>query len=746
MLHKPPNFVKTSVMKKLITLSFLSFLFLFGNAQTPNIVEFDISDEVKVADFPDVVNVTVRKHNNQYYSLSRGADFYGYHRKDTIGSQWEFVDFPDSIQLFTFFFDGKWMGLNHSHDVTIINNQVTTFNHSSKLYYFDFPTGEIKFFDELFSCGSIATFKELIFDNKLYLLRNTACQGTTGFYERANGYCLHNGVWESLDHLDYFPVRTSNERFFYQNIEDNEIYLSDTISISNPDTLLMRDTMDLQAGFTLIEFQDSIYIFPGYKDYFYKTEDLGTTWSTLPLPHIFRSSVRFHEGYVFYSGIRDAVAYSLEDNSYYSTIPDSLLFPYQGISDLQFENNEILGNFQSKGGLVRSLDRGKTWEDYMDGLPRIGLSNIQKFNGTIYGDNGNWNSVDGENWNLLRFKDGIPVKFEAKNDLALIATINKNSTEALLHKKENNNSWEICDTLKYSNPPDIYISKEKITYSPWSRELKSGSRNCSDWKVISNEGTELSFSNFKIVINEDSLLSVGYERPNYSLLKSFDFGNTWSTLNYIPDSADGFFMLNNSIVRTNYRNGEIWISTDWGENWQKITTFSPQLATVYFHFKPNKGYLIISGKDHYFISSNFGKDWVGLKDENILDFEFLEDSTMLISKEDGVYKMDGSAILDSLDSFKNQDVSSISETQLDSKINVYPNPVSDILTIKIEDINSELLEVNLLNQLGQIISKHPIKSISKTHQVKTDRVPRGMFFVEMKFSDGRHSIKKVVKN
>ena len=732
-------------MKKLITLSFLSFLFLFGNAQVTGVTVVDISDAVKVADFPDVVNVTVRKHNNQYYSLSRGADFYGYYRKDTIGSEWKFVDFPDSIQLSTFFFDGKWMGINHSHDVTIINNQVTTFNHSSKLYYFDFDTGEIHFFDELFSCGSIERLKEFVFDDKLYLLRNTACRGTMNFYEKANGYCLHNGVWETLNNLDYFPVRTSNERFFYQNIEDNEIYLSDTISISNPDTLLMRDTMDLQAGLALFEFQDTIYIFPGYKDYFYKTGDFGTTWTTLPLPYIFRSSSSFHEGYVFYSGIRDAIAYSLEDNSYYSILPDSLLLPYQGISDLQFENDEILGDFQSKGGLVRSLDRGKTWKGYMDGLPRIGLSNIQKFDGTIYGDNGNWSSVDGENWSPLRFGDGIPVKFAAKNDIALLATINKNSTETFLYKKEINENWGVCDTLEHPYPPEIYVSKENITYSQSSKELKSGSTNCSDWRVISNEGTELSFDNFEIVIKDDSLLSVGYDRSNYSLLRSFDFGNTWTTLNYVPVFSDDFFILNNSIVRTNYRNGEIWFSKNWGEFWQKSATYFPALTTSIF-LRPNKEFLTTRTQRFYLISSNLGKDWIALDDENILDFEFLEDSTMLISKNDGVYTMDGREILDSLDSFKNQDVSSISETQLDSKINVYPNPVSDILTIKIEDINSEIFEVNLLNQLGQIISKHPIKSISKTHQVKTDRVPKGMFFVEMKFSDGRHSIKKVVKN
>ena len=748
MLYKPLNFVKTSVMKKLITLSFFFFFVLVGNAQTPNIVEFDISDAVKVADFQGIAIGNIEKHNGEYFSLVRG--WRGYHRKDTIGSQWKYVDFPDSIFIReTLFIDGKWFGFEHLGGPCRYDDigAATCFIYTLNIYHFDFETGSLIPIHTLKNCGSLTAPTIAKTGDNLFVSFPTYCPGNVQIQQKQAFYSKNGESWEKFNHL--FPDREAGQNYASFDIVNNVIYLSDTFTFAQTNKLYLPDTIDLSWSTSIHQFQDTVYIFPQYKDYFYKTGDFGTTWESTLLPlKLFKSS--FKEDYIFYDGIgdnrvSDAIAYSLKDNSFYSIISDSLSYPFQG-SNMIVTDKEIIGNFTSKGGLMRSFDRGKTWENYMTGIPRIGLSKIVESNGIIYGENGNWSSNDGENWNPLRLEGGIPISFEAKDGLVAIATVNKNSTEALLHKKGNNNSWEICDTLKYSNPPDIYISKEKITYSPWSRELKSGSRNCSDWKVISNEGTELSFSDFKIVINEDSLLSVGYDAPDYSLLRSFDFGNTWTTLNYISDSADDFFMLNNSIVRTNYSNGEIWISTDWGENWQKVTTFLPQIATVYFHFRPNKSYLIISGKDHYFISSNFGKDWVGLKDENILDFEFLEDSTMLISKEDGVYKMDGSAILDSLDSFKNQDVSSISETQLGSKINVYPNPVSDILSIKIEDINSELLEVNLLNQLGQIISKHLIKSFSKTHQIQTDKVPKGMFFVDMKFSDGRHSIKKIIKS
>ena len=352
MLYKHLNFAKTSVMKKLITLSFFFFFVLVGNTQVTNVTVVDISNAVKVADFPDVAKGSIEKYDNQYYSLVRGhpSGLHGYHRKDTIGSQWEFVDFPDSIIIReTLFINGKWLGFEHDFEPCRYDQSglATCFLHTLGIYHFDFAAAALIPIDTLKNCGPSASPTISKTGENLFISFPTSCirNQETEFYS-------NDGLnWTPFDSNNLFQHKTTGEKYVNIDFDKKMFFLSDSITFTHIDTVYLPDSIDWNPRTFIYEFQDSTYIFFGYENYFLKTGDLENTWKSVPFLHQIRGSVIFNDGNVFFGSSRDALAYSIKDNVYFSILPDSLLFPFSGFSvstDLHFYKNEIVRKHPSK--------------------------------------------------------------------------------------------------------------------------------------------------------------------------------------------------------------------------------------------------------------------------------------------------------------------------------------------------------------------------------------------------------------
>ncbi len=87
---------------------------------------------------------------------------------------------------------------------------------------------------------------------------------------------------------------------------------------------------------------------------------------------------------------------------------------------------------------------------------------------------------------------------------------------------------------------------------------------------------------------------------------------------------------------------------------------------------------------------------------------------------------------------------SVTEFDFSSKIAIYPNPANDLVTIKISDPNITIDAVKLLNYAGQEVAN--IKPSNGTNSLNFDvsNYPPGVYFLQLKNTDGITTNKKLI--
>jgi len=80
-----------------------------------------------------------------------------------------------------------------------------------------------------------------------------------------------------------------------------------------------------------------------------------------------------------------------------------------------------------------------------------------------------------------------------------------------------------------------------------------------------------------------------------------------------------------------------------------------------------------------------------------------------------------------------EDITGIADIKSKIGINLYPNPVNDILNIELLSTSSEDIEFNILNISGQIIYKESqtINNGINNFRIDVSSYPGGMYFVHV---------------
>ena len=71
----------------------------------------------------------------------------------------------------------------------------------------------------------------------------------------------------------------------------------------------------------------------------------------------------------------------------------------------------------------------------------------------------------------------------------------------------------------------------------------------------------------------------------------------------------------------------------------------------------------------------------------------------------------------------------INETELNSSLSVFPNPILDNLTLQISDYNNEKLSFYLYDLQGKLLNKEQI--IAEQTQINTSSLPPATYFIEV---------------
>ena len=89
-------------------------------------------------------------------------------------------------------------------------------------------------------------------------------------------------------------------------------------------------------------------------------------------------------------------------------------------------------------------------------------------------------------------------------------------------------------------------------------------------------------------------------------------------------------------------------------------------------------------------------------------------------------------------------VSGIETKGIDLKINAYPNPATDILTLKVEDYNKEKLEYRLIDMSGKVLEIKII--VDNNTQISVGNLLPATYFLNV--SDNGKEVKtfKIIKN
>jgi hypothetical protein len=87
----------------------------------------------------------------------------------------------------------------------------------------------------------------------------------------------------------------------------------------------------------------------------------------------------------------------------------------------------------------------------------------------------------------------------------------------------------------------------------------------------------------------------------------------------------------------------------------------------------------------------------------------------------------------------------INETELNSSLLVFPNPIVDNLTLQISDYNNEKLSYQLFDMQGKLLSNAQI--IAQQTQIKTASLPPATYFIKVLNQENKHVQSfKIIKN
>jgi hypothetical protein len=89
-------------------------------------------------------------------------------------------------------------------------------------------------------------------------------------------------------------------------------------------------------------------------------------------------------------------------------------------------------------------------------------------------------------------------------------------------------------------------------------------------------------------------------------------------------------------------------------------------------------------------------------------------------------------------------VGGIEDNSLLSQISIYPNPADDIINVRLSDVISDKIEINLVNQMGQQLTQ---LTETGNHRFSADisRLAPGVYFIRIKSCSGNYAVSKFIK-
>ncbi len=397
---------------------------------------------------------------------------------------------------------------------------------------------------------------------------------------------------------------------------------------------------------------------------------------------------------------------------------------YSSIYFLNSDTGFICGSaydpisFGYGGVIVRTLDGGTTWDTTHVWANLMDIYFINDSIGFTGGQDGTvFKTVDmGANWS---FVDNI---------------WNNNDYSNLYFINQDTGLFQDYLGIIFLYTPLIFPSSSLIIDSP-----------ADTW----NWGTgELDFTQ-----------NIGYFAGGYGVFaKSFDQGMSWNYFNCDSNIFvfDAKMTDNNHIVIVGGtddsalgvgENGKSTVSLNGGITWSPTNQFAPHDIVGIDFYDNVHGYCV--GGVHSFLYSSLdpvGSIWYtsdGGFNWTLIDSSYNDQITDLLVVNDSLAFAVGAngLILKNAIDFNALGIASESKNV---DISIFPNPVLDILKIKIDNLHLQYISVQVIDVTGRLLEKFQLPEIHGTASINTQNWDSGIYSIQLQIGDSFLN-KKIVK-
>jgi hypothetical protein len=88
-------------------------------------------------------------------------------------------------------------------------------------------------------------------------------------------------------------------------------------------------------------------------------------------------------------------------------------------------------------------------------------------------------------------------------------------------------------------------------------------------------------------------------------------------------------------------------------------------------------------------------------------------------------------------------ITGIEDVSTNNKLNIYPNPVSDIASLNIDNPDNAVLTLNIYNVMGELVRSEVIQG--NQHKISTENLSNGIYIVEVKIKDRTEKQKLIIQ-
>lgn len=494
----------------------------------------------------------------------------------------------------------------------------------------------------------------------------------------------------------FFTIYFINENIGFATGEHNEMYKT----INSGETWI-KISGTSEAIYDLYFLNENTGFATGDLGATYKTNDGGNTWS----------QIFFQNGFIY-------------NTSMYGIF---------------FQNNNIGYATGARGRIIKTEDGGNTWLHHS--VTYDDFSQLQIVNNNIgYVQTGNrfYKTTNlGNTWTLVGSLNlGTSVTnsdFTFINENLGYATTGGPYGGHVYKTTDGGITWSILN-----NGNDIIDEGiSSIFFLNENTGFISGGFNQKKVMKTSNGGnswTQVSDQIFGDIQFVNQLVGYGTRIGNYNgaIYKTTDGGNTWNlsielagksikSLHFI-DANNGYIVGDNSLC---------YKTNDGGISWQEITVPNGYYTIVKF-YSSNIGY-IVNENGNLYKTLNGGLTWTLLTTQyGISSVELANNYIFTAGKSGKIYRSETGIL-------------TTNEKITDENISIYPNPVTDFVSIKINN-NEKISLIELFNIEGKLVYSSSTLNSYDTVKIDMSYFNKGMYFLKINLKNNKTIYKKIILN